>query len=66
MHTALLFGEGEGGLLTASWTGEVEAWDLGRRRKSAGWGFAHFGHQVRVRLSLTLTLTPTASPELVR
>ena len=57
MHTALLFGEGEGGLLTASWTGEVEAWDLGRRRKSAGWGFAHFGHQVSVRISLTLTLT---------
>ena len=65
MHTALLFGEGEGGLLTASWTGEVQAWDLGRRRKSAGWGFAHFGHQSPVcALALCGALVCTAAHDM--
>lgn len=65
VHTAVLFGEGEGALLTASWTGEVQAWDLGRRRKSAGWSFAHFGHQSPVcALALCGALVCTASHDM--
>ena len=65
VHSAVLFGEGEGSMLTASWTGEVQAWDLGRRRKSAGWSFAHFGHQSPVcALALCGALVCTASHDM--
>ena len=65
VHTALLFGEGEGALLTASWTGEVQAWDLGRRRMLSGWSYGHFGHQSPVcALALCGALVCTASHDL--
>ena len=65
VHSAVLFGEGEGSMLTASWTGEVQAWDLGRRRKSAGWSFSHFGHQSPVcAIALCGALVCTAAHDM--
>lgn len=65
VHTAVFFGEGEGALLTASWTGEVQAWDLARKLKKHSWPYAHFGHDSAVcAIALCGALVCTAAHDL--
>lgn len=65
VHTVLLFGDGGSGLLSASWTGEVKVWDLGRLRSHCAWGYSHFGHEQPVSaLALCGSLVCTASRDM--